>query len=184
MHHSTKLHYTKLQCNRIVGGAALVPTPKASALQAPAASTAPPPRASGMGAFPVSKPGYVAYNGGVAEGGSGGPGGGGGFKLPGALGRSATQESSAAQGVTGGGTPAEAESWTGRAVLGLEHCERARVLCDVHVSLDFLIQHAPDLLYSSFGESLSSWQKASKMEYAAKMEFRRIAALYETQRTH
>ena len=159
---------------------AAVPTPKASAVQAPAASTAPPPRASGMGSFPVSKPGSVAYNGGVAEGGSGGLGSGGGFKLPGALGGSAAQESSAAQGEAGGGTQAEAESWTGRAVLGLQHCERARVLCDVHVSLDFLIQHAPDLLYSSFGESLSSWQKASKVEYAAKMEFRRIAALYET----
>ena len=146
------------------------------AVQAPVASAAAPPRASGMGALPVSKPGYAAYNGGTAAGGAGGGlGGGGGFKLPGALG------GSAAQGAAGGGAGAQRETWTGAAVLGLQHCERARVLCDVHVSLDFLIQHAPDLLYSSFGDSLSSWQKASKMEYAAKKEFRRIAALYGEQ---
>lgn len=36
-----------------------------------------------------------------------------------------------------------------------------------------------DLLYSTFGEQLNTWQKASKIEYAARKEFRRIAALYE-----
>jgi len=29
------------------------------------------------------------------------------------------------------------------AVLGEDHCERARVLCDVHRALDFLILNAP-----------------------------------------
>jgi len=142
--------------------------------------------------LPVAKAGYAAY--GAEEGGAGC--GGGGFKLPGALGGSGGGSLESLRGSEGEATllpealvgsganerednGSVVEAYTGAAVLGRDHCERARVLCDVHGSLDFMMEHASELLYSSFGESLSSWQKASKIEYAAKKEYKRIAALYD-----
>jgi len=144
------------------------------------------------GGLPVAKAGYAAY--GAADGGAGCSGGG--FKLPGALGGSGGLLLGSLRGSEGeatllpealvgsGANEREdiglvVEAYTGAAVLGRDHCERARVLCDVHGSLDFMMEHAPELLYSSFGESLSSWQKVSKIEYAAKKEYKRIAALYD-----
>jgi hypothetical protein len=123
------------------------PTAPAALRQVPAGGTETGAgRASGVAlALPqVVKPGYGAYGG----GGAGGAGVGvGGSKLPGALGGLG----GSGQGSRGGDT------WTGSAVMGRDHCERARVLCDVHTSLDFLIQHAPGLHCMRQALLLPSW---------------------------
>ena len=51
----------------------------------------------------------------------------------------------AAGGAVAGACSAQqgARSDAVRAVLGEDHCERARVLCDVHRALDYLILNAP-----------------------------------------
>lgn len=65
------------------------------------------------------------------------------------------------------------------AKAGPDHCDLARIAGDRSVSLEFLIQHAPETLFAAFPEKYGSWQKASKAELAAKKEAARIAALYD-----
>lgn len=63
--------------------------------------------------------------------------------------------------------------------LGKDHCEVARVQCDVHAALDFLVNNHREALEAALPERFGSWQKSSKAEYAARREYLRISKMYD-----
>jgi len=67
--------------------------------------------------------------------------------------------------------------WAGAA--GKDHCEIARVQCDIHAALDCLANNHKEALEEAFPEKFGTWQKSSKAEYAARKEYLRISKLYD-----